>query len=133
MRQITATDLMNPNVLAVRDTMSLQQLATVLLENDVTGAPVKDRSGRLVGVVSMIDVARVVATNPSPAGRGGEVVVADVMTPGVFSISEDATVSEIASAMLDRHLHRVVVTRQDEPIGIISTSDLLGLLVDEEE
>jgi CBS domain-containing protein len=53
------------------------------------------------------------------------------MTPAVWTVSEDATVPEVASLMLKEHLHRLVVVRQDEPVGIISTSDLLGLLMDE--
>ena len=51
----------------------------------------------------------------------------------VYTVSEDATVSEIASTMLDNHLHRVLVTRDGQPLGIISTSDLLGLLIDEDD
>jgi CBS domain-containing protein len=47
-------------------------------------------------------------------------------------VPEDATVSEVASLMLKGHLHRVLVTRGEKVLGIISTSDLLGLLVDEE-
>ncbi len=53
------------------------------------------------------------------------------MTPTVYSVPEDATVPEIASMMLSGHLHRLLVTRDDRPIGIVSTSDLLGLLVEE--
>jgi CBS domain-containing protein len=58
-------------------------------------------------------------------------LVEDIMTPAVWTVSEDATVPEVASLMLKEHLHRLVVVRQDEPVGIISTSDLLGLLMDE--
>ncbi|MCP4653983.1 MAG: CBS domain-containing protein [bacterium] len=147
MRQITPSDLMNPRVLVVRDTMTVRELAAFLMDNEITGAPVKNRNGELVGVVSVVDVTRAVAEEaadpcadraspeePEPApGEDGEVLVADVMRSGLFSVSEDATVSEVASAMLDGHLHRLLVTRNGEPIGIITTSDLLGLLVDEED
>lgn len=138
MRQITASDLMNPHILVVRDTMTVRELAAFLMANEITGAPVKNRKGELVGVVSVVDVTRAVGeeaqkkTDPVSDGDR-EVLVADLMTPGVFSVSEDAMVSEVASAMLDSHLHRLLVTRKDKPIGIITTSDLLGLLVDEED
>jgi CBS domain-containing protein len=58
--------------------------------------------------------------------------VADIMTPRIYSVKEDATVSEIASLLLKQHLHRLLVTREDRAVGIITTSDLLGLLVGED-
>jgi CBS domain-containing protein len=168
MRPITAADLMNPKVLAVRDDMTLRELAAFLIHNQITGAPVEDGSGRLVGVVSMVDIAESMvaargalageADDPAGAGAGAgagadsevdadpeadedeleglrlakdDLLVRDIMTPTVFSVSEDATVSEVASRMLDSHVHRLLVTREGKPVGIVSTSDLLGLLVDE--
>jgi CBS domain-containing protein len=58
--------------------------------------------------------------------------VASIMNPRIYSVREDATVSEIASMMLKGHLHRLLVTREDRAVGIITTSDLLGLLVGED-
>ena len=137
MRPITANDLMNPTVLTVRADMTLDELAVFLLDNEITGAPVEDPSGKLVGVVSVVDIARV-ASQEKPDEKTGQSAlfrrpVGDVMTPEVYSVSEDATVSEIAATMVDYHLHRLLVTRADEPVGIISTSDLLGLLIDEDD
>jgi CBS domain-containing protein len=146
MRPITAGDLMNPEILTVDADMTVRELAAFLVENEISGAPVQDDEGRIVGVVSLVDVAAVHSESEegdaesSPFGAGGEgesngdggrdnLMVADVMTPMVYSVTEDATVSEVASAMLKGHLHRVLVTREDRAVGIISTSDLLGLLV----
>jgi CBS domain-containing protein len=159
MRPITAADLMNPDVLTVPDDMTVRELASFLVENDITGAPVEDDAGHLVGVVSVFDIARLVgedaddfeldepeeiavgngATDPDGLDEeadddeddGDDLLVEDIMTPDVWTVPEDATVPEVASLMLKEHLHRLVVTRQDEPVGIISTSDLLGLLMDE--
>lgn len=142
MRPITAGDLMNPEILTVDVDMTVRELAAFLIENEISGAPVQDDEGRIVGVVSLVDVAAVhsegaegdAESSPftaQPDGDGGRdsLMVADVMTPMVYSVTEDATVSEVASAMLKGHLHRVLVTREDRAVGIISTSDLLGLLV----
>jgi len=118
---------MNPNVLAVREDMTVEDLSAFLLDNEITGAPVENVRGQLVGVVSLADIVRA-TTEELEEGW----VVADIMTPEIYSVSEDATVSEIASTLLDNHLHRLLVTRDDQPAGIISTSDLLGLLIDEE-
>lgn len=155
MRPITASDLMNPGVLTVQTDMTVRELASFLIDNEISGAPVADVEGRLVGVVSLVDVATA-ATGEGPSGEDGAgyfgraweddsldeedvedlpldgLRVADIMTPQVYSVKEDATVSEIASLMLKGHLHRLLVTREDRAVGIITTSDLLGLLVGED-
>ena len=157
MRPITAADLMNPEVLTVPQNMTVRELARYLTDNQITGAPVEDQVGRLVGVVSVVDIAAVASdggnvrtdrSSPDFYVRGWEdkltaeemkdfrvdnedLQVGEIMTPSVFSVGEDATVSQIASTMLRGHLHRVLVTRDERPVGIVSTSDLLGLLVEE--
>ncbi len=54
------------------------------------------------------------------------------MNPQLHSVSESATVPEIASSMLRNHIHRLLVIENNELVGVISTSDLLGLLVAED-
>lgn len=164
MRLITAADLMNPRVLTVREDLTVRELANVLVENEISGAPVEDRSGKLVGVVSLTDIAEALAededeeedeedlegeradfflsewgdrTSREEIEELGldeaELTVSEIMTPEVFTVREDTPVSEIAEAMIQNHVHRILVTREDRVVGIISTSDLLGLLVEEKE
>lgn len=174
MRPIIAADLMNPQLLTVREEMTVRELAAFLLRNQITGAPVEDAAGRLVGVVSVVDIAEAAVgaaesgeggderEGPGePAARsapeffaqdweeqptvedleemdelgldGGDLRVADIMTPAIYSVDEDATVSEVASKLLGSHVHRLLVTREGKAVGIVTTSDLLGLLVDEKE
>jgi len=156
MRPITASDLMNPEVLTVQDDMTVRELASFLIENEISGAPVADAEGRLVGVVSLADIAALASGEGGRRADGAGFFgpdwddgldeedmeelaldqdglrVTDIMTPQIFSVPEDATVSQIASMMLKGHLHRLLVTREDRAIGIITTSDLLGLLVGED-
>ncbi len=158
MRKISASDLMNSDVLTVPEDMTVRELATFLIDHQISGAPVVDRQGKPVGVVSMADIVAVASEDSEIGGEeanpqfyvrdledqfNGEdlgdihvedegLTVADIMTPSVYSVGEDATVSEVASTMLSGHVHRLLVTRGEEVVGIISTSDLLGLLVDED-
>lgn len=158
MRPITAADLMNPEILTVPEDMTVQELARFLTNNEITGAPVENSEGKLVGVVSVVDIAAVASdegnvrtdrSSPDFYIRGWEdkitpeeirdfrvdnedLLVGEIMTPTIYSVSEDATVSEVASTMLRGHLHRLLVTRDQRPVGIVSTSDLLGLLIEEE-
>jgi CBS domain-containing protein len=140
MRPITAADLMNPHILSVRDDLTIAELTSFLVRNEITGAPVENAGGRLVGMVSVSDLAEASLDPPreDQDGPGGDsravpgvITVREIMAAGLASVSEDATVSEVASKMLDGGFHRIVVTRGGEPLGIITTSDLLGLLIDE--
>lgn len=157
LRKLEAQDLMNPDVLTVPEDMSVRELAAFLLDNQISGAPVVDSNDELVGVVSMTDIVAASADdsgvttdrrNPSFYLRDLEETyseedvrnfhieepnrsVAEIMTPEVYSVDYEATVSEVAEMMLEGHLHRVLVTKGQEAVGIISTSDILGLLVDE--
>ena len=157
MRLISAADLMNPEVLTVPENMTVRELARYLTNNEITGAPVESVDGKLVGVVSVVDIAAMASdagnvrtdrSSPDFYVRGWEdkltpeemrdfrvddedMHVGEIMTPTVYSVPEDATVAEIASMMLRGHLHRLLVTRDERPVGIVSTSDLLGLLIEE--
>jgi CBS domain-containing protein len=152
MRPITASDLMNPEVLRLRSDVTLQEAAAFLLDREISGAPVEDESGAIVGLLSLSDIAAVVAgRRGAPAPPEGDeeesldetlagdldteserLLVRDVMTEGVEAVPEDATVQEVAERLLKGHVHRLLVTRGDEVVGILSTSDLLGLLLIEE-
>ena len=154
MRPITASDLMNPEVLTVQTGMTVRELASFLIDNEISGAPVADAEGRLVGVVSLADIAAAATGEDRSVEDGSDYFarawddsldeedvddlaldgmrVSDIMTPRIYSVKEDATVSEIASLLLKQHLHRLLVTREDRAVGIITTSDLLGLLVGED-
>jgi len=148
-----ARDVMNPAVLTVRDDMTVRELATFLTENEISGAPVMDPRGKLVGVASLRDIvestaegAEEISGRPrafSKMGWGdrltpGELtqmhieneglLVREIMTPSVYTVAGDTAVSKVAETMVRGHIHRLVVTERGKAVGIISTLDLLKLL-----
>jgi CBS domain-containing protein len=157
MNTLTAKDVMNREVLTVRVDLSVRELAAFLTENQISGAPVVDRRGRLVGVVSLSDVAEYDAdrsdltadrSNPATALRGWEdrinpedvrplhletsdLLVRDIMTPVVYTVPEDTPVPRIAHTMVAGRIHRLFVTRQGRLVGIITSLDLVRLLTDD--
>lgn len=158
MRALTARDVMNRDVLTVRDDMSVAELSEFLLDNEISGAPVADSEGRLVGVVSLTDLAawemgEDVAVPERPSEyylRGWEEhwnqedlvglrvtdahrTVGEIMTPTILAIDDESTIPQVAQKMIDSHVHRLLVTRNRRVVGIVTTTDLLGLLVEEDE
>jgi signal-transduction protein with cAMP-binding, CBS, and nucleotidyltransferase domain len=59
-----------------------------------------------------------------------QTTVREIMTPMVFSVDETASVQEVASAMITGRIHRVLVTRHNKMVGIISSLDLLSFVRD---
>ena len=145
---VIARDIMKTNVISVPTTMDLRDLAKLFLQKSITGAPVLDEEGRLAGVVSQTDLVYYNLT------RGDELVldshfyhtarvegqhvprgfqfedfnsgcVADVMTPVVHSVTEQASVDTVARLMTRNHIHRVIVRRGSAVSGIISALDVL--------
>ncbi len=157
MRAIVAKDVMTPDLLTVSKDMTVSDLAEFLTRYEISGSPVVDGDGRICGVVSAVDIAAAAADQAELADSDAEsdfyvrgwkrqfepldaqdlhldnksLLVSDIMTPTVYSVAEDATISEVAEMMIHAHIHRLLVLREDEFVGIISTSDLLGLLIDD--
>ena len=115
-------------VLSISPDASVYEAIALIADNSI-GALLVVADGVLVGIMSERDYARKVVLQ---SRSSKDTRVADIMTPRVYTVKEDATVSEIASLMLKGHLHRLLVTREDRAVGIITTSDLLGLLVGED-
>ena len=142
-------DLMNPDIMTVADDMTTDELARFLIEREISGAPVVDSQGQLIGVVSMTDIGRNMAepadfTSSPSLGfyrdvaaeltledfgqryvEERAVTVRDVMTPVIHQVPATASVVEAARMMVEQHIHRLVVTQGKEPVGIITSMDLL--------
>ncbi len=143
-----ASDVMVRDVICVRRDMDLRDLAKLFLDRGITGAPVVDREQNLVGVISQRDLLFYNLTRDDelvldsdfyhrvkvegqhlPGGFQIEDTntgsVADVMTPVVHAVSENASLDSIARMMTRKHIHRVIVRRGRKVAGIISALDIL--------
>ena len=124
-RNLTAKDVMTESVVTIRDDSTLEEAAALLTANEISGAPVLDAAGSLLGVVSLTDVARQVG---DAGGSAEPLTVRQIMTPVADTVPEDASVPLMARIMVVNHYHRLVVTRQQKPVGIVSSMDLLDLI-----
>jgi CBS domain-containing protein len=116
---------MTANPISVVETASLAEAASILDTRKVSGLPVVDADGTLVGVLSQTDLVRARANQHLVANWPG-LAVGQVMTKPALTIAATASLEEAAKAMEERRVHRLVVTNATAtPIGIISTSDLV--------
>jgi CBS domain-containing protein len=157
MEKLTAKGIMNREVLTVNPELSLQGLAEFLIQNSISGAPVVSKDGKLIGVVSVTDIIRheTILEKGTQFNNGHDfyfhavgnrfshqdldslhlgdeslVTVKDIMTSTILEVGEKDTVQQVADTMVKNRIHRVFVTREKEPIGIISTADMLKIIRD---
>ncbi len=116
-----ASDVMIKDVITVSESMPIKEAARLFSERRITGAPVVNAEGNLVGVLSETDIIRktnsIGAWSPSTAGQ--------IMTKPAITVAPDETVQRVCELMSNRHIHRVVVADGDKIQGILTTMDIL--------
>ena len=112
-----ARDIMTRDVITVPPSMTIKQLANALIKNQVSGAPVADKKGKIVGIVSEADIV---------AKKGKD--VKSIMSKKVVSIDEETPVEQIAHLMMTQHVKRVPVMRGDQLLGIVSRADIVSAI-----
>jgi len=123
---------MQRGVVSVSPELPVAELESFLTSEEISGAPVIDTNGKLLGIVSQTDVIRALSEEPSVDLKElltPDLTVENIMTPGVLTVTEDAEVPELARAMVDAGVHRAVVMDGDDVIGIVTSFDLLRLLL----
>ncbi|HEY1268167.1 MAG TPA: CBS domain-containing protein [Candidatus Binatia bacterium] len=111
---MTARDIMTRKVITVDADTPVQELAQRLLVNGVSGVPVVDRSGKILGVVSEADLL----------AKQGK-LARDIMSAKIFTVREDASVEDIAALMNAEKIKRVLVVGEKELAGIVSRADIV--------
>lgn len=146
MEDVTAADIMQPEVITVNEDATVQELAKLLAKKKISGAPVVDDQNRVVGIVSEGDLVSIDADIHFPhyiellgniiylesikkyeerleKAAAGE--VRDIMTTDVLTVQKDAPLSEIATLMIDKQVNRVPVVDGEVLVGIITRADIV--------
>ena len=128
-------DLMQTKVISVRGDEPLSEAVRLLAEGHVSGLPVVDPAGRVIGVLSSADILQAEAESGGPGEleRNGA-LVEDVMTRRPLMIAPEAELHEAAQQMLYGEVHRLFVESEGKLVGVISQSDIVravagGLLI----
>ena len=124
-------DVMQKDVVTVREDATVAEVVTILADAHVSGAPVVNRHGALIGAISATDLLLAEAEHDSSEGRERlfrDTVVSELMTPDPLTIDPAETVKEAARQMLYAEVHRLFVVLDGELLGVISRSDAARVL-----
>ena len=128
---MTVAELMQRNVRTVSGEASVAEAIVELADGHISGMPVVDGTGRVIGVLSTTDVLTAEAEADDAASRRSlleRTAVRDIMTPRPFTVAPDEDVCEAARQMLYADVHRLFVAEGEQLVGIISTTDIVRAL-----
>lgn len=143
-----AKELMTQELTTISSDATVLEAATLMLERHISGLPVVDRSGELIGMITAGDLLRraEIATDSRLTGfaafqTGRERLAANyaqahgkqvghVMTTKMHAVSEDASIKEIVDVMTRHDVKRVPVVQGKNLIGLVSRTDILRAFVE---
>jgi CBS-domain-containing membrane protein len=147
---LKAADIMSREIITVKPETGVRELAELLAIHRISGVPVTDEDGRLVGVVSQSDL---VAQNKNPhvpravtlfdwviylestnrleaeLEKIAGTTVKDIMSIEVVTVSSRASLEEVATIMTEKHVHTIPVIEKDRLIGVIGKLDIVRSLL----
>ena len=147
---LKAKDIMTKDVIVVKPSTSVEDLAKILVENRISGAPVVDDNGNLTGIVTENDLisqnkrlhiptvmrlfdAYIMLESPSKIEKEMKKMAAatvdDIYIKEVVAVKEDTPLEEIATIMAEKKVHLLPVVEGKKIIGIIGKVDMIKGMV----
>ena len=148
---IRARDLMTRDLITVGPKATIQEVAKLLVEHNISGLPVVDAQQKLLGIISEGDLLHkeVFPKTPDMLNILGAIIyyngvteyrkafrkmlastAEEIMTSRVISVDETADLSAIGELMLEHHIKRIPVVKDGVLVGIVGRNDMLRLLVE---
>jgi CBS domain-containing protein len=143
---MNVSELMTKKLISVQPATSLADAARIMLDQHVSGLPVVDALGKLVGVVTEGDLLRraEIGTAGKPAGwlktfflpdsLAADYVkthgrhVSEVMTAEPITVTPQTALADAAALMVSKHIKRLPVVSEGALVGVVSRTDLLRVL-----
>jgi acetoin utilization protein AcuB len=125
----TAAEIMTKKLVTIRWNEGVTQAFSLMEKHRIRHLPVVGDEGLVVGILSENDLSR--ALNPSRPGFEEEATVAEFMSWPAITVCEKDSLRDIAEGMIREKVSAVLVTENDnEVVGIMTSEDLLRVLVD---
>ena len=113
-------DIMTDRVVGVGPDATIDEAITLLLDHRVSGLPVVDDNGLLLGVISEIDIIDLVYKADIEAST-----VRDYMTRDVRSLDAEASLDDAAGIFCRKSIRRIPIVRDGRLVGVLSRRDLI--------
>lgn len=147
---MTAQEMMTTDVIRVEASASIGEAVRLLRRHTISGLPVVDRQGRVIGAITGGDVLRAfqqraqkvyhsligsthVVTDSAVFGRDRDQLLAlpvqKMMSRGAVTVAPDAPVGDITELMLRQNVRRVFVCENDRLLGVLTRNDIVRYLV----
>lgn len=123
MDKICVRDFMTKDLIVFKPTMDIYAAIDELVKSEISGAPVVDDDGKLIGIISQKDCLRILANgvfHNAPAGP-----VSEYMTEAVMSIDPDMDIFTVADLFLNNVYRRIPVVENGLVVGQVSRRDVL--------
>ena len=139
---VKAEDIMTTDVVCLNESLDLHECEKILLDRGISGAPVVDEKGRLLGVLSKTDIVNHHYCSGEAEGGGDDALTTEsaagchvfeysspkagaLMTPVPCIASVHTSLVDLAALMVDHELHRVVICHNRKVVGIVSSFDIM--------
>ncbi|MGC1952843.1 MAG: CBS domain-containing protein [Gammaproteobacteria bacterium] len=126
LRSVLAKDYMSANLVTFTPHMDVLNAIQVLVEHRISGAPVVDETGNLVGVLSQKDCLRVALEASYHGEWGGR--VSEFMSRNAKTVEAETSILEVAEMFMKDEYRRYPVMEENRLIGQISRHDVLRAL-----
>ncbi|SFG05554.1 CBS domain-containing protein [Neptunomonas qingdaonensis] len=124
LKSVKVQDYMATGLVTFHPETDLFAAINSFLRYKISGAPVTNEQGELVGIISEVDCLKAILTLTYHEEEVGG-TVGNYMTPNVETIGHDANIIEVARIFIDKGRRRLPVTREGKLVGQISRSDIL--------
>lgn len=115
--------VMKTKLITVLPTDPVRRALELLIEHSISGLPVVEEDGTIVGVLSEKDVLKVFYED-------GVGTVADLMTPNPVTVPVDGPLVDVFDTLMARSFRRLLVEEDGKLVGLVSRADLMPTLLD---
>jgi len=147
---LKAKDIMTKDVITIGAATTIEELSRTLMEHKISGAPVVDDSGNLIGIVTENDLINqnkrlhiptvmrlfdsfIMLENPGKIEKEikkmAATTVDEICVKKVVSVTEDASAEDIATIMSEKKVHLIPVVDGKKILGIIGKMDLIKAII----
>lgn len=151
MAELLAKDIMTKKVITINQDASIEELSNLLLDNKISGVPVIDNDGKIVGIATEGDIIirdtdmhfpryfklldsiiylESLTKFKDSLRKHLAIKVSEIMTSDIASCTAETSVEEIAGMMVEKKINRIPVLSADNMIeGIITRADIVKSMI----